>query len=94
MERCQVCKKQSDDVRFAGSWEGFICDTCLDKVKEDRKDNNVLSGCGSVDNTEIDGQEFEVETLKDFIDVLKTYKNIHLNFMGDENIDMWVSKNE
>ena len=42
---------------------------------------------------EIDGWEFEVDNLDDLVDVLKTYKSIHLNFYGDENIDMWLTQN-
>jgi len=30
---CEVCNKIKDDVRFEGSFEGFICDECLIDLK-------------------------------------------------------------
>ena len=30
---CEVCNKEKDDVRFEGSYEGFICDGCLFNLK-------------------------------------------------------------
>lgn len=54
----------------------------------------MLSGCGAKLGEEIDGWEFDVDNLKDFIEILKTYKSIHLNFYGEENIDMWLTQNE
>ena len=44
---------------------------------------------------EIDGWEFEVDNLKDFIQVLKTYKSIHLNYFDDEDdLDIWIRTGE
>jgi len=53
----------------------------------------ILAGCISQDGEEIDGKEFEVETLKDFIDILKNNKQVHLNYFEDESsdLDLWVS---
>lgn len=56
--------------------------------------NKTLSGCGSKYGKEVDGQEFDVDTLDDFMEILKTYKSIHLNFYGDDNIDLWLTQNE
>jgi len=36
---CVECDTVKDDVRFEGSYEGFICDNCLSKIKL-KKDNN------------------------------------------------------
>ena len=30
---CEVCNEIKDDVRFEGSFESFICDSCLNKIK-------------------------------------------------------------
>lgn len=55
---------------------------------EERK---VLNGCGAKNGEEVDGWEFEVDNLKDFIDILKTYKSIHLNYFDDEDdLDLWL----
>jgi len=58
------------------------------------KSKSILSGCGAKDGDEIDGWEFEVDNLDDFIEILKTYKSIHLNFYGDENIDIWITQHD
>jgi len=51
-----------------------------------------LHGCISKNGSEIDGQEFEVETLEEFINIIKNNKEVHLNFLGDsgEHLDLWV----
>ena len=51
---------------------------------------DYLTGCVSEDEKEIDGQEFETNSLEEFIALLKQNKELHLNFFGDENIDLWV----
>lgn len=52
-----------------------------------------LFGCISKDGEEIDGQEFEVETLPELIELLKNNKQVHLNYFEDESadLDLWVS---
>lgn len=66
-----------------------------DKEKTIKKLKGIpfLSGCGCKAGDEIDGWEFEVDNLDDFMKVLKTYKSIHLNFYGDEDVDMWLTQN-
>jgi len=50
-----------------------------------------LNGCVSKNEEEIDGKEFEVETLKEFIEILKNNKEVHLNYFDDEaDLDLWV----
>lgn len=54
--------------------------------------NKLLSGCGAKMGEEVDGWEFEVDNLEDFIEILKTYKSIHLNYFNDEDdLDLWLS---
>jgi len=51
----------------------------------------MLNGCGSKDGEEVNGWEFEVNNLKDFIKILKTYKSVHLNYFNDEDdLDLWL----
>lgn len=64
------------------------------KIIAKLKEKTILSGCGSKMGDEIDGWEFDCETLDEFMQVLKTYKSIHLNFYGEESIDMWITQNE
>jgi hypothetical protein len=50
-----------------------------------------LNGCGSKNGSEIDGCEFEVENLKELIEVIKTYGDVHLNYFDDEDdLDLWI----
>lgn len=90
MSSCQVCGNEG--AKFSVNWGGYICKFCLKEVEKDKP--FVLSGCGAENGNEIDGREFECESLKDFIDILKTYKSVHLNFLGDEEIDLWIGRNE
>lgn len=32
---CEVCKKESEFARFESSFDGIICDSCLEKMKEE-----------------------------------------------------------
>jgi hypothetical protein len=60
-----------------------------------KKQKQYLNGCGCKDGEEVDGWEFEVDNLKDFIQVLKTYKSIHLNYFDDEDdLDIWIRTGE
>ena len=36
MKRCAICGKKKRSVRFEGSYEDFICDSCLfdEKIKK------------------------------------------------------------
>jgi len=52
---------------------------------------NLLCGCGSKNEEEIDGQEFVVDSIPEFIEILKNHKEIHLNFYEDENINIWLN---
>jgi hypothetical protein len=54
------------------------------------KMGELLSGCIVKDSEEIDGKEFEVSNLKELLDIIKNNKSIHLNFYGEENLDLWV----
>lgn len=38
---CEICNKIKDNVRFEGSFEGYICDSCLEEIK--REENEELS---------------------------------------------------
>lgn len=50
-----------------------------------------LNGCVSKEGEEVDGKEFEIETLKEFIEILKNNKEVHLNYFDDEDeLDLWV----
>ena len=51
-----------------------------------------LFGCVSYDGEEIDGKEFEVETLQELIEILKNNKEVHLNYFEreSEDLDLWV----
>jgi hypothetical protein len=50
----------------------------------------TLSGCGSRKGNEIDGLEFDITTLGELIQTLKSYREVHLTFLGDEEVDLWV----
>lgn len=50
----------------------------------------TLCGCGCKDGEEVDGWEFEVENLVELVEILGTYRSIHLNCIGDEDIDIWL----
>jgi len=39
---CDVCGMIKDDVRFEGSFDGFICDSCLEEQKEVRAIANAF----------------------------------------------------
>ncbi len=60
--------------------------------------NEVLSGCGAKGKgsslEEIDGKEFDVDSLEDFMGILKSYKKVHLNYIsieGEEmDLDLWI----
>jgi hypothetical protein len=55
----------------------------------------ILSGCGTKNGKEIDGQEFDVETLHTLIDVIRQYKEVHLNYFEDEDdLDLWIKLKE
>ena len=56
--------------------------------------SKLLSGCGAKQGEEVDGWEFEVETLEEFMEIINTYGSIHLNFYGEDNIDLWITKND
>jgi len=50
-----------------------------------------LFGCVSKDECEVDGKEFEVETLEELIEILKEQKEVHLNYFDDEEeLNLWV----
>jgi len=53
-----------------------------------------LNGCFSSKGEEIDGKEFEVATLREFIELLKNNKSkqMHLNYFDDEDdLDIWIN---
>ena len=51
-----------------------------------------LHGCASRNGEEIDGREFEVETLEDLIEILEQDGEVHLNyFHGERDLDLWVT---
>jgi hypothetical protein len=54
-----------------------------------------LNGCLARDGEEIDGEEFEVADLREFIKVLHQAwvekKQVHLNYFDDEDdLDIWL----
>lgn len=51
-----------------------------------------LCGCGAKNGSEVDGEEFEIKTLKELIEMLRLYKEVHLAyFTGEkEDVDLWV----
>lgn len=62
-----------------------------------------LNGCIAKDGEEIDGREFDVDNLKDFVEILKGLKTdgisphlneqVHLNYFDDdEDLDLWLQK--
>ena len=52
-----------------------------------------LNGCVAENGEEIDGKEFEIETLKELIDILKFSNEVHLNYFDDEeDLDIWLTK--
>ena len=65
-----------------------------EKIVEALEDDpdKTLSGCGCKQGEEVDGWEFDVNNLEEFMEVIKTYGSIHLNFYGDDNVDIWMSK--
>lgn len=51
----------------------------------------MLHGCISKNGYEIDGEEFEIKTLRELIDLLKESKEVHLNYFDDEpDLDLWI----
>lgn len=54
----------------------------------------TLHGCVAENGEEIDSKEFEVKTLKEFIEILKENKGVHLNYFdGEEDLDLWIRTN-
>lgn len=62
----------------------------------------VLSVCFSKNESEIDGMEFEANDLERFIYLIQEVKGstsmrhfdgLHLNFYGDEELDIWLKVN-
>lgn len=47
----------------------------------------VLHGCGAKNGEEIDGQEFEITNLYELINLIKTHKEIHLNYALSQTED-------
>jgi hypothetical protein len=61
------------------------------KIANKLNGDKMLNGCGAKNGEEVDGWEFEVGSLEEFIKVLKTYKSIHLNYFdGEDDLDLWV----
>ena len=56
------------------------------------KDKNILCGCGAKNGEEIDGQEFEITTLKELLEMLKQNKEIHINYFKNDkcDLDLWL----
>jgi len=60
-----------------------------------------ICGCVSKDGEEIDGKEFEIESLKDLVEILEenSHGQIHLNYIidqengGEHNLDLWLDIN-
>jgi hypothetical protein len=53
-----------------------------------------LNGCFAKDGQELDGREFEVATLREFVELLKNNKNkqMHLNYFDNEDdLDIWLN---
>ena len=52
--------------------------------------------CVAKDGEEIDGREFEVDTLARFVDILQEIKageQIHINYFDeDDDLDLWITK--
>lgn len=46
---CEICKKIKPDVRFEGSFEGFVCDECLEELKR----NDFLEDSRTEDEKEV-----------------------------------------
>jgi hypothetical protein len=54
--------------------------------------NKTLCGCGAKNGEEVDGWEFDVDTLEGFMEIIQQYGSVHLNFWGDENVDLWLRR--
>ena len=54
--------------------------------------DDVVYCCGSKDQSEVDGQEFETDDLTEFIKKLQEYKEVHLNYIGmnGKDLDLWI----
>jgi len=56
------------------------------------KDRGILCGCITRDGEEIDGEEFEVSSLRELIEIFKKNKEVHLNYFDADtkDIDLWL----
>jgi len=56
--------------------------------------DDVVYCCGSKEQSEIDGQEFETDDLTEFIERLQKYKEVHVSArligMSGKDLDLWV----
>ncbi len=53
----------------------------------------MLNGCISKNGEEIDGEEFEISTLKELIELFKNNEELHLNYFDDEeDLNLWLKK--
>lgn len=65
------------------------------KLKLFSKPNATLFGCVAKDGEEVDGKEFEINTLSELIEILKDYPELHLNYtslMGKKELDWWIKR--
>lgn len=50
-----------------------------------------LRGCVSEKYEEVDGKEFAISTLREFVALLKKYPELHLNYFdGEDDLDLWI----
>ena len=56
------------------------------------KKNRKYYCCGAEEGSEIDGQEFEAETIEELLEYLQKYKQIHINYYDDSpDLDLWIN---
>lgn len=62
------------------------------------EEKQYLRGCVGKDFEEIDGREFDIPDLKEFVQILLSLskdEQVHLNYFSDEeDLDLWIGADQ